>query len=93
MRTYEVFYNNGNRKIFEAESMTELLQFLLAEGGSQYIYKIELREQARFLDAAQTLHLRGNFPLYHTFGYLSRDFLLKNYKIFIPNLKDLLNFY
>ena len=44
MRTYEVFYNNGNRKIFEAESMTKLLQFLLAEGGSQYIYKIELRE-------------------------------------------------
>ena len=44
MRTYEIFYNNGNHKIFEAESMTELLQFLLAEGGSQYIYKIELRE-------------------------------------------------
>ena len=31
MRTFEVFYNNGNRKFFEAESMTELLQFLLAE--------------------------------------------------------------
>ena len=44
MRTFEVFYNNGNRKLFEAKSMTELLQFLLAEGGSQYIYKIELRE-------------------------------------------------
>ena len=44
MRTFEIFYNNGNRKFFEAESMTELLQFLLVEGGSQYIYKIELRE-------------------------------------------------
>lgn len=44
MRTFEVFYNNGNRKLFEVESMTELLQSLLAEGGSQYIYKIELRE-------------------------------------------------
>lgn len=44
MRTFEVFYNNGNRKLFEAESMTELFQSLLAEGGSQYIYKIELRE-------------------------------------------------
>ena len=44
MRTFEVFYNNGNHKIFEAENITELLQFLLAESGSQYIYKIELRE-------------------------------------------------
>lgn len=44
MRIYEIFYNNGNRKLFEAESMTKLLQLLLAEGGSQYIYKIELRE-------------------------------------------------
>ena len=44
MRTFEVFYNNGDRKLFEAESMTELLQFLLEKSGSQYIYKIELRE-------------------------------------------------
>ena len=44
MRIYEVFYNNGFRKFFEAESITELFQAILAEGGSQYIYKIELRK-------------------------------------------------
>ena len=43
MRTFEVFYNNGNRYLFDVENMTELLQFLLEEGGSQYVYKIELR--------------------------------------------------
>ena len=63
MRTFEVFYNNGNRKFFEVDSMTELLQFLLAEGGSQYIYKIELRIGSIF-------GRRANAPLVREFSII-----------------------
>lgn len=39
--TFKVSYTNGNEKLFETKSMTELMKYLLENELVDYIWKIE----------------------------------------------------